>query len=525
MENDLIGQLIWAFISSDADIVAAETAARAGKIGGVWLLPTQMANPADTAALVNMLQTASPVPLLIGVDAEAGLGLVMGGATYLPTAMALGATGDPALVREAAALTAAEARACGINMVAAPVLDVNINPRNPIINTRSFGASPELVAEFGVAFVEGLQAPVAGRQDVLAIGKHFPGHGDTVADSHLQLGVVDQPRSRLDAVELPPFRAAVAADTAMLMTAHVAYPALDPAPGMPATLSHPIMTTLLRDELGFKGAVVTDCMNMHAVAHNFEARESSVLTVLAGCDLILTHQWDLAYDALRVARREGRLPEARLHEAAERVRRIKRQIFGEEFAHPTPIQPDQARARVGAPPHVEIAERIAAASITLVRGTLTTPPARPLLIATRMARRFGPSVETQVLAALAAIGWQDVELLMVDPTPDAAQSEKIQRESLAAGWAALLHFNQVASFDPDAVLVSHDLVGLARGIAASGVPLTIASMGSPYILPPFKGTGALVCTYSTSDASLHALLRVLSGGAEPCGTLPVTLDL
>src|SRR5581483_749233 len=133
-------------------------------------------------------------------------------------------------------------------------LDVNVNPRNPIINTRSFGSSPDLVAKLGVATIEGLQAPVAGRQDVLAIGKHFPGHGDTVADSHLQLGVVDQPRERLDAVELAPFRAAIAANVAMLMTAHVAYPALDPAPGIPATLSHPIMTDLLRGELGFRGA-------------------------------------------------------------------------------------------------------------------------------------------------------------------------------------------------------------------------------------------------------------------------------
>ncbi|MGH2411434.1 MAG: glycoside hydrolase family 3 protein, partial [Chloroflexota bacterium] len=451
MERDPVGQLIWAFISSDTDILAAEASARAGKIGGVWLLPTQMANPAETTALVNRLQAASPVPLLIGVDAEAGMGLVMGGATYLPTAMALGASGDPALVRDAAALTAAEARACGINMVAAPVLDVNINPRNPIINTRSFGGSPELVAELGAAFVEGLQAPVGGRQDVLAIGKHFPGHGDTVADSHLQLGVVDQPRSRLEAVELPPFRAAIGARTAMLMTAHVAYPALDPAPGIPATLSHPIMTTLLRDQLGFQGVLVTDCMNMHAVARNFEFREATILSVLAGCDLILTHQWDMAYDALQDALREGRVSEARVIEAGTRIETIKRQLFGEDLARPAPPDPEQARASVGTPAHRERAERIAAASITLVQGSLSSPPSNAVLIVTRMARRFGPSVETQLQAALSAIDWNGVEVLMVDPSPNAEQTERALREARAASWAALLHFNQVASFDPDAV--------------------------------------------------------------------------
>ena len=522
MLDELIGQLIWAFISSDADIASAETAARFGRIGGIWLLPTQMTSPSVTAAIVNRLQAASIRPLLVGVDAEAGMGLVMGGGTYLPTAMALGAAGDVALVREAAAVTAAEARACGINIVAAPVLDVNINPANPIINTRSFGSSPDLVGRLGAAFVVALQQPVAGRQDVLAIGKHFPGHGDTVADSHLQLGTVDQPRSRLDAVELPPFRAAIEAGTAMLMTAHVAYPALDPT-GMPGTLSRPIMTDLLRGELGFQGAVVTDCMNMHAVAHTFEARESTVLTVLAGCDLVLTHQWDLAHEALRSALRAGTLPEARLREAADRVLAIKARIFGQDLAQPAPIDPRQAEAAVASPTHVAVAERIAAASVTLLRGRLTAPGERPLIIATRMARRFGPSVETQMRAALAVVGWDSAQVLMVDPTPDEPQIRKAIREAQTAHWAALLHFNQVASFDPDAVLVSGALVDLARQIGGSGVPLAVASLGSPYVLAPFAGASALLCAYSTADASLQATLRVLRGTAEAHGRLPVTV--
>ena len=522
MLDELIGQLIWAFISSDADITSAEAAARAGRIGGVWLLPTQMTSPAVTAAIVNRLQAASTRPLLVGVDAEAGMGLVMGGATYLPTAMALGAAGDVALVREAAEVTAAEARACGINMVAAPVLDVNINPANPIINTRSFGSSPELVGRLGAAFTIALQEPVAGRQDVLAIGKHFPGHGDTVSDSHLQLGTVDQPRSRLDAVELPPFRAAIEAGTAMLMTAHVAYPALDPT-GMPGTLSRPIMTDLLRGELGFQGAVVTDCMNMHAVAHNFETRESTVLTVLAGCDLVLTHQWDLAHEALRSALRAGTLPEARLREAADRVLAIKARIFGQELAHPAPIDPRQAEAAVASPAHAAVAERIAAASVTLLQGSLTAPTDRPLIIATRMARRFGPSVETQLRAALAVVGWDSAQVLMVDPTPDDTQIRKAIREAQAAHWVALLHFNQVASFDPDAVLVSGALIELARQVSESAVPVAVGSLGSPYVLPPFAGAGALLCAYSTADASLRAMLRVLHGTAEAHGQLPVNL--
>src|SRR5579884_428521 len=274
--DELVGQLIWGFISSSEDVEAAERSIRKGRVGGVWLLPTEMPDPGAATELVNRLQSAAPQPLLVGVDAEAGMGLVMGGATLLPTAMAIGAAGDTALARAAGEVTAAEARACGINTVAAPVLDVNVNPANPIINTRSFGGSPDLVARLGTAFVEGLQGTETAPSGVLAIGKHFPGHGDTVEDSHLQLGTVDQPRARLEAVELPPFKAAIAADAAMLMTAHVAYPALDDTPGLPATLSRAILTDLLRGELGFRGAVVTDCMNMHAVAHHFEARASAV---------------------------------------------------------------------------------------------------------------------------------------------------------------------------------------------------------------------------------------------------------
>lgn len=520
MDDERVGQLIWAFISSAEDIDAAERAAREGRVGGIWLLPTQMHSPADTAALVNRLQAAAARPLLIGVDAEAGMGLVMGGATYLPTAMALGAARDPELVRQAAVVTAAEAHACGINMVAAPVLDVNVNPANPIINTRAFGGDPALVAALGVAFTEGLQQPGSG---VLAIGKHFPGHGDTVEDSHLRLSAVNQPRARLEAVELPPFRAAIDAGVAMLMTAHVAYPALDPTPGLPATLSHAILTDLLRGEIGFDGAMVTDCMNMHAVAHNFDARDSAVRTVLAGCDLVLTDQWDLAHDALLTAAREGRLPGARLDEATGRVRAVKERLFGAGLARPEPIDARAATSAAQTPAHLEVAERIAAASITLARGALTPPSRRPLILATRMARRFGPSVREQLLSALAAIGWQNAEVQMLDPTPDAAQAHDAVERARAAGWAALLHFNRVISFDPDAVLASDELASLARVISAAGVPLAVASLGSPYVLPLFGDAAALLCGYSACDASVRATLRVLMGAEQPRGQLPVDL--
>jgi beta-N-acetylhexosaminidase len=521
MIDELIGQLVWAFISAADDIALAEEAAKKGRLSGIWLLPTEMRSASDTATVINRLQMASPRPLLVGVDAEAGLGLVMGTATQLPTAMALGATGDPELVRDAATVTALEAGACGINAVAAPVLDVNSNPRNPIVNTRSFSSSPDLVGWLGVAFIEALRtATPSGR--VLPIGKHVPGHGDTARDSHLHLEVVEADRERLDTVELAPFRAAIDAGVQMLMTAHVAYPALDPS-GLPATLSRLILTDLLRGELGFDGAVVTDCMNMHAITSNFEPRDAAVQAVLAGCDLIMTDQWDLVYEGLMRAALDGRLPLARIEEAVARVTAVKASIFGLELPRPHPIDPQVAQWSVGTPAHVQVADRIAAASITAVAGAPAPPTTHPLIIATRMARRFGQPVELQLRAALEAVGWDTADVMMIDPMPDVAEVVKAVESARTAGWVALLHFNRVESFDPEAVLMSDDLVTLIDALVETGVPVAVASLGTPYALPRVSPRAVQLCSYSTCDASLRATLRVLTGQSEAPGRLPVDL--
>jgi beta-N-acetylhexosaminidase len=417
-------------------------------------------------------------------------------------------------------VTVLEAQACGINAIGAPDLDVNVNPANPIINTRAFGGDPDLVCRFGTAFLDGVAAASSTGPGVVPIGKHFPGHGDTHMDSHLHLETLDQPRERLESVELPPFRQAILSGIPMLMTAHVAYPALDPDPGVPATLSHPILTDLLRGEMGFRGALVTDCMNMHAIARNFEPDDAAIRCVAAGCDLVMTDQWDVSYHALYRAMKDGRLSEARVHEASDRVRAVKEQIFGPALTRPEPITPELAQVSVGTPANAEVAERIAAASITLVSGTLVPPTTRPLVLATRMARRFGPAVEVQVRAALSALGWHGADVMMLDPTPDAGQIDMARERAAAAGWAALLHFNRVQSFDPEAVLTGDELVGLTGAVAETGVPMTVVSMGSPYACPLFSQASTQMCTYSTCDASVRALLRVLLGVAPAPGRIP-----
>jgi len=178
---------------------------------------------------------------------------------------------------------------------------------------------------------------------------------------------------------------------------------------------------------------------------------------------------------------------------------------------------------VGTTAHAAVADRIAAASVTVLDGALAAPPERPLIMATRMARRFGPSVEAQLRAALTSVGWADADVLMLDPTPNDTQTRRAMQRAREAGWTTLLHFNQVQSFDPDAVLVSDELVSLVARIADAGSAVSVASMGSPYILSGFQGAAARLCAYSTCDASLRATLRVLKGAAEAVGRVPAVL--
>ncbi|MBV9279755.1 MAG: hypothetical protein JOZ41_06720, partial [Chloroflexi bacterium] len=205
-------------------------------------------------------------------------------------------------------------------------------------------------------------------------------------------------------------------------------------------------------------------------------------------------------------------------------RHIKEQIFGPDLTCPPPIDADAALAAITTRDHARVAERIASAAVTLVTGSLPRPVRRPLIIATRMARRFGPPVEAQVRAALTAAGWDDVDVLMVDPFPDGSQVAKAVEHARSAGWAALLHFNRVQSFDPEAVLTSEELVRLADAVGEAGVPITVVSMGSPYALPRFRRATAGLCSYSTCDASLYATVQVLRGAARPTGRLPVALS-
>src|SRR5208282_37326 len=275
-----------------------------------------------TAVLTNQLQSKSKLPLLIGADFERGTAMRLDEGTSFPTAMALAAGGNPRDAYTVGKITALEARAVGVHWIYAPDADVNNNPGNPIINTRSFGEDPTRVAEFVTEFVRGVQ-----ENGGLATAKHFPGHGDTAADSHIDLPVIHADRERLDSLELVPFRAAIAAGAESIMTGHLAIPALEPDTNTPATLSSNILTGLLRKELGYQGLVVTDAMDMGGITVRYAPGEAAVRAFSAGADaLLMPPVPDAAADALKDAVKSGRISHERLDASVRRILQAKARL-------------------------------------------------------------------------------------------------------------------------------------------------------------------------------------------------------
>src|SRR5918993_896340 len=339
--EEKVGQMIVSsfqsnFMSTDSeDFEALVKAVHEQKVGGfhvfggteavppVLLNPTYgavtLGQPMAAASILNRLQAISELPLLNTADFEAGVGFRIFGATSFPRLMAFGAARDERLAEEAGRITGEETRAIGVHVNFAPVVDVNNNPRNPVINTRSYGEDPAMVGRLASAYIRGLQS--AG---VSATLKHFPGHGDTDVDSHLGLPIIKHPRARLDQMELVPFRAGIASGADAVMTAHIELPELDPTPKTPTTLSGPIIQGLLRKDLRFDGLIYTDSMGMAGVAAIYTPGEAAVRAVKAGDDVILHSPNDeAAFNAVVEAVKGGQIPEAQINTSVERILRAK----------------------------------------------------------------------------------------------------------------------------------------------------------------------------------------------------------
>ncbi|HEX5566498.1 MAG TPA: glycoside hydrolase family 3 N-terminal domain-containing protein, partial [Streptomyces sp.] len=427
--------------------------------------PDNVREPRQIARLSNGLQraacsTGARVPLLISIDQEGGslVYRLTEPATLLPGNMALAASRSEADARRSAEIIARELAALGINQNYAPVADVNINPANPVIGIRSFGSDPALCSALVDAAVSGHHAG-----GTASAAKHFPGHGDTDTDSHTGLPEIPHTRAELDRIDLPPFRAAIARGVDTIMTAHIVVPALDPT-GVPATMSRPIVTGLLREELGFDGLIVTDALDMQGASGQFPEDVAPVQALLAGCDqLVLAPKMDIAYNAVLDAVRSGRIPASRLDSAVERVlaHKIRRGLLREPY-----VDEERAVRTVGSARHLADAQAITDRTLTLIRneGALL-----PLSSAPRSVLVTGWGVgTTQVLAdAIAARGGQTTTVLETGATPSAT---RIAEVSAAAAGRDLV-----------VIAVNAAAAGSERGVAQANLVKALMDTGTPVV--------------------------------------------
>jgi len=478
-----------------------------------------------TAALTNRLQARARVPLLFASDFEGGVGMQLRGGTRLPRAMALAATGDTESAAEAARITAREGRAIGVHVNFYPVLDVNNNPANPIINTRAFSDDPEVVANWGAAFIRAAQD--AGQ---LATAKHFPGHGDTSLDSHILMPTLDAPRERLERVELPPFRAAVQRGVRAIMTAHIAVPALDGGAEekRPATLSPSIVDGILRRQFGFEGLIFSDALNMGAVADRYEPGEAAVLAVEAGCDILL-YMPDVAraHAALCDAVAQGRVTRERIDQSARRVLEAKAWCgLNEERM----VSLDNVWEEVASPAHTATARDLFARAVTLVRdpsGLLPVADRRERVAAVILkdavpvwahalrepaGSRFSKEVQAR---------WRG---RLVELSADSADIRQVLESVRDCDVVMAAVCARVAAYK-GSVALGEAHAEILRALDQANVPTIAAVFGNPYVLPHMPERATTLLTFESAVESEAAAVRVISGEVPARGRSPVTLPV
>lgn len=501
-------------VASPAEVV------RKYHLGGViyFAWTDNVGSPEQVVALSNGLQHAAltnghgrskvEIPLQIAIDQEGGLVTRIGPpATQFPGAMALGAGRSADDARTAADIIGSELLAMGVNTDFAPVCDVNVNPLNPVIGTRSFSSDPQLAAELAAAQVLGFQVDGG----VAASAKHFPGHGDTDTDSHVAFPIITHTREQWEELDAPPFRAAIEAGIDMIMTAHLAFPALDDS-GDPATLSHPILTGLLREELGFDGVIVTDALNMEGVRELYGDAEVAVRALLAGADqLLMTPAMDEAYAAVLDAVRSGRLSRQELDTKVARVLRLKhhRGIVASPYA-----DPDQLDAVVGTPEHLELADGITDRTTTVVRND---DAVLPLAVGGSSVLVTGWGVETTtVLAAEMQARGAQVTRRETGATPSAATIAAAVADAENADVVVVSTMNAAGS------AAQQQLVAQLR---TTGTPVVVVAVRNPYDVAHLGDAPTYVATYSYSPVALTSLARVLTGEVSPSGRLPVDIPM
>ncbi|WP_105011609.1 glycoside hydrolase family 3 N-terminal domain-containing protein [Salinibacter sp. 10B] len=486
--------------------------------GGMMFGP---GTPMTQITMINDLQRKAERPLLVSQDTEWGVGMRLDEATVFPPAMALGATRDASLAYRVGHVTAREARALGVHQIYAPVADINNNPRNPIINIRSFGENPTLVGTMAGAFAEGAQAG-----GTLATVKHFPGHGDTDVDSHMALPVLRFDRARLDTLELAPFRQVMDAGVASVMTGHLALPKLTKEETTPASLSPNVTTDLLRTEMGFEDLVVTDALNMDAVRQKYGVGETAVRVLESGADLILmsTNPW-VAHHAIRTAVDTGRIDTSEINDSVRRLLNAKEKMG----LHEQRIVPlDTTRQRVDKRTHQVLSETVARRSLTLLSNQNDllplTPPDTYKTLVVKLSDSEYPGVGDTFVQSLD--GHPAIDSLGVrrlDPRSDSSDVNEYLTDAQdydvvivpsflrVRAWSGSIGFNDMHQTFLDSLV-------------ANGPPTVLTAFGNPYApsgLDPQPD--AVLAAYGSNDVSQRAAAQALTGAAGTPGRLPVTI--
>jgi len=559
--EEKVGQLfsIWVRVQflNDADPIFVQLRDNIRKyhLGSVVMsVPTDgpvllKSQPNVAAELLNRLQKSSKLPLIVAADFERGVSMRLNGTTIFPHAMAFGAAGKTENAEAFGRITALEARAVGVHWNFFPVADVNSNPANPIINTRSFGEEPQQVGDFVAAYIRGAHAG-----GMLVTAKHFPGHGDTAADSHLGLAQVTGDRARLEAVELPPFRRAIEAGVDAIMVAHVTVPALDPEPNRVATTSKAIVTGLLREDLRFKGIVVTDALDMAGLTRIYakDIGRAAVESFKAGNDmLIIPANLDASYRSMLQALHNGEISRERLDQSVRKILALKASL-GLNKARL--VDPAQLATEIAKPENLAIGQQIADEAITLIRdnGAViplqplptsigTGEPALPYQSLTEVSDRLvvvifsddlrtdsGRMLERQILARV-----PDARMIYVD-----ARSANGMKPAVIEAVEAAEHVVAAVYVIPTAGKAMRAASGSLKNTiamdAATGSLLTaildraanrtvVLSMGNPYVVQDFPAIQNYLCAFSNATVSETAAVKAIFGEIPIGGHLPVTI--
>ena len=545
--DEKIGQLIFtsfnaAYMSTDSEeFERLRHLVRDLKVGGIHVfgsseaLPQVMLNPVwgggpasrkgdpyAAAMVLNRLQSESAVPLLTSGDFEGGAAYILNGATRLPRAMVIAATGDERMAYNAGVVGATEARAVGVNIDFYPVVDVNNNPRNPIINLRSFGEDPAFVSKMAVAYIKGIQSTGA-----FATAKHFPGHGDTNVDTHLGLAVINHPREHLDQVELVPFKAAIAAGVDAVMSTHIILPALDPTPGIPATLSRPILTGLLRNELKFNGLIFTDSMTMDAISKMFTHDKAAAMAVKAGADFVLhSPDDDAAFRGIKAAVAAGEISEAQVNASVERILRAKARL-GLHVNRQVDVT--AIADRFGTRAHAQVAQEINDRGLTLIKDERNQVPLAAARDANVLylsvldyASGWREGVPSRTIIPELKKRWPNLTAIEVTDRTTASEYELIRALTRRADAVIAGVFVRIASFSGRMDL-SQPQIALLDSVAAQKKPFVTVCFGNPYTATFLPNLPAVLLGYEFSDFTERAAAKGLAGEIPIGGTLPISL--